>query len=91
MAYSHRSSRLQYWLDLRGVKQIDLARRSGWSEYHPDKGWSPRMVSHFCLGTKPMPVEAIYTFGEILEIPDPLVALFEEWFWDGTGEAPKRR
>jgi hypothetical protein len=49
------------------------------------------MVSHFCQNKKAMPIEAVYTFGVILNIPNPLVDLFEGWDWEGNGDAPARR
>jgi hypothetical protein len=72
MGYSQGSSRLQYWLDVREMKQTELSLRSGWSN---EKGkrkkncWSPRMISFFCTGTKPMTPEALYTFSNILNVP----------------------
>lgn len=68
MAYSQGSSRLQYWLDARGMSQSELARRSGWSKNNKERGWSPRMVSFFCNDKVPMSPEAMYTFSQILGI-----------------------
>ncbi len=69
MAYSQGSSRLQYWLDKRGMKQAELSRRTGWSEENKEIGWSPRMISFFCIIAKEMPPEALYTFSQILNVP----------------------
>ncbi|WP_083613595.1 helix-turn-helix transcriptional regulator [Paenibacillus sp. P46E] len=50
---------LQYWIDLRGTSQAEVARRSG---------YSPRMVSFYCSGDKPMSVDAMYIISKILDI-----------------------
>jgi len=90
MAYSRGRAVLQYWLEVRGISQTELSRRSGWSEKDPNQGWSPRMISHFCKNAKSMSPEAIYTFGEILGLENPLVDLYDQWHWDGAGEGPRR-
>lgn len=66
MAFSQGRSRLQYWIDLRELSQSEVARRTGWSLENPRVGWSPRMISFFCAGDRPMPPEALYTLSLIL-------------------------
>lgn len=68
MAFSPGRSRLKYWLTVRGMKQVDLSRRTGWSKQNPEKGWSPRMISFFCADASKMSPEAMYTISFILGI-----------------------
>ena len=60
MKISIRRCLLQHWLDFRGMKQVEFARRSG---------ISPRMVSHYCNGKQKMTIEALILASVILDIP----------------------
>lgn len=59
MRFSREECLLQYWLDKKGISQVELSQNIG---------WSPKMVSLWCTDKKKMSVEAMYSVSEYLEI-----------------------
>lgn len=59
MRVSRGRCRLQEWLDVRGLTQVQFAARTG---------LSTRMVSYYCTDTRPMTPEAQYLACKALHI-----------------------
>jgi len=57
--FSRGRCQLQYWLDKKGMTQVELSDKTGWSK---------RMISHWCTGKRLMTPEAMYTVAHHLEI-----------------------
>ncbi|OME55092.1 helix-turn-helix domain-containing protein [Paenibacillus odorifer] len=50
---------LQDWLDLKGMSQAELSRRTG---------YAARMISFYCSGSRPMSTNAMYIISRVLGI-----------------------
>lgn len=59
MRFSREECLLQEWLDKKGMTQIELSKKIG---------WTPKMVSLWCTNKKPMSPEAMYSVAYVLDI-----------------------